>query len=69
MTEPGTFTCEHCGGQFVKGRTDAEAMDEALDLYPAADLADGTAVVCDGCFSEMTAWARENAPELLRGTT
>lgn len=66
MTSPGTFTCERCGGQFLKGRPDAEAMDEALDLYPVGDLADGTAVVCDDCFNEVTAWARTNAPGLLR---
>lgn len=62
------FTCACCGGQFVKARTDSEAMDEALDLYPAEDLVGGTAVVCDDCFVEMTAWARENAPEALRET-
>lgn len=62
----GSFTCANCGGVFVKLRSDAEAMDEALDLYPVGDLAEGVAVVCDGCFNEMMAWARENAPDLLR---
>lgn len=69
MTGPDEFTCACCGGQFIKQRTDAEAMDEALDLYPAADLADGIDVVCDDCFGEMAAWARTNAPELLRDVT
>lgn len=67
MTPTNKFTCACCGGQFVKQRSDAEAMDEALDMYPAADLAEGIDVVCDDCFNKMTAWARTNAPELLRG--
>jgi hypothetical protein len=62
------FTCANCGGRFVKARSDAEAMTEALNMYPAEDLAGGIATVCDGCFTEMAAWARENAPELLRET-
>lgn len=67
MADPDTFTCACCGGQFTKARTDADAMDEALDLYPATDLADGVDVVCDDCFNDMNAWARANAPELFRG--
>lgn len=61
------FTCAQCGGQFLTDRSDDEAMDEALALFHAEDLAEGFGEVCDDCFEKLTAWARENAPELLRG--
>ncbi len=60
------FTCANCGGRFTKGWSDEEAAEEARALIPAEDLADGVVTVCDDCHSMIVAWARVNAPELLR---
>lgn len=60
------YVCSNCHGRFIKGQSDEEAMDEALDLIPAKYLADGTVTVCDDCHVMMVAWARQFAPELLR---
>lgn len=61
------FTCEACGGSFTKARSDEECWDEALDMFPAAQIKnDGVGTVCDDCYKDMIAWAMANAPELLR---
>ncbi len=60
------YVCDVCHGEFVKTVSDEECMDEALDLYPAEHLAEGVGTVCDDCYVEVLAWAREHAPELLR---
>ncbi len=61
------FTCDVCGGRFTKERSDEECWDEALDLYPADQIArEGVGTVCDDCYQQVIAWAMANAPELLR---
>jgi hypothetical protein len=60
------YTCANCGGRFTKGCSDEEAMSEALDLFPVADLAaEPPGVVCDDCYQAIMAWARVNMPEHL----
>ena len=58
-----SYTCDNCGGAFEKGWSDEEAIEEAVSLYPAEDLAaEPPGIVCDGCFREIMAWARVNMP-------
>ena len=53
------YTCGNCGGTFVKGWSDEEAMDEALSLIPASQLLEEPpAVVCDPCFQVIMEWAK-----------
>lgn len=67
MTGKGeTFKCAVCKDTFVKGRSDEEAMDEALDLYPPQDLAAGYDEVCDDCFEKVKTWLHDEHPEGLR---
>lgn len=60
-----TFTCDNCGKTRKKGWSDEEAAAEALSLHPASDLAAGTGVVCDDCFTHIMGRVQVEAPELL----
>jgi hypothetical protein len=53
-----TFVCGVCGGEFIKGWTDAEALAEYADNWsqlPPADFND-KALVCDDCYAKVMAW-------------
>ena len=54
MAELRTYTCEACGGSFVDGWTEEEAIAEAVEL--GMDL-DNSARVCDDCFRRLMKWA------------
>jgi hypothetical protein len=61
-----SYTCESCGGRFVKTRSDEEAEAERQALWTPETNADPQAVICDPCFQVFIAWARVNVPEALR---
>jgi Zn finger protein HypA/HybF involved in hydrogenase expression len=63
-----SYTCERCGGTFIKVIRGEEALAEARDLFPADHIAapEDQATVCDPCFREIMAWAETSAPDLLR---
>ena len=54
---PVTYTCDHCGGVFDSGRTEAEANAEARANWGVDRTQDPTmAVICDDCYRAMLAW-------------
>ncbi len=60
------FTGEVCGGTFVKGRTDEEAIAEMRETWQPHEGDDELELVCDPCFGKVMAWAKSSAPEILR---
>lgn len=48
-----TYTCEACGETYDNAWSDADAIAEAVNMFTAEELADGTAVVCDDCWNKM----------------
>lgn len=60
------YTCERCGGEFIKIISDEEARADAESLWTPETMADPQAVICDDCFREFIAWARVNVPGALR---
>lgn len=54
MTEnPEKFTCEMCGGEFDKGRSDEEALGD-LAAGPWSDVPEEEcAVVCEDCYLKL----------------
>ena len=52
------YTCHHCGGEFVKMRTDdaANAEAEALWGIPQASTDPAMVEVCDDCFRDLMRW-------------
>ena len=65
------YICEHCGGSFVKTRSDEEAIAEARAIRPGDHIErpEDRATICDACYREFEAWARVNAPELFARST
>jgi hydrogenase maturation factor HypF (carbamoyltransferase family) len=57
-TNPDAYVCEYCGRAYLKGRTDEEAMAEALELFGDA-LGVDPAVICDDCHKQFMRWAEE----------
>ena len=57
------FVCAACGERFESAWSDDEALDEALELFPA-EIEEGEkpAVVCDDCW--QTLWASPPRPVL-----
>lgn len=46
------FTCAMCGGEFVKGRSDEEALAEMTESF--GDLPDEPlSIVCDDCYQKI----------------
>lgn len=58
---PNQYRCDQCGEIFDKGRTDEEAHAEAVQTFGAAldPPGDPPAVVCDDCYDEIMAWAKD----------
>lgn len=55
MTAPvssGSFTCAHCGGTFIKGWTDEEALTAAARDFPDLKPQDA-AVICEDCYRKL----------------
>lgn len=50
------YTCERCGGTFLKGWSDDEAEAESEGMFGVkhASQNPGMAVVCDNCFKALT---------------
>jgi hypothetical protein len=61
-----TYRCEVCHGVFTRPRSDEEAMTEMRDTWQPCGHDDDPGIVCDDCFAQVMAWARLDAPELLR---
>jgi hypothetical protein len=60
------YQCARCLKWCVKSRSDEEAMEESLSMFPVDQLFDEpAALVCESCFQKAIAWAKENAPEFL----
>lgn len=53
------FTCENCGGRFLRGWTDEEANAEAVANFGALPAPEDQALICDDCYTPFIAWARE----------
>ena len=59
-----TYECARCHGVFEKVWSDEEAaaeMEATWQPQPGP-----LAVICDDCYQQMMAWARRDAPEILR---
>lgn len=64
---PGeTYQCGACGGTFIRGRPDAEAITEMRQTWQPHEGDDELATVCDDCFQLLLARVRAEAPWLLR---
>lgn len=51
---PGEFRCSACSKVYDKGRSDAEAMAEALIVFGGVINADGPpCIVCDDCYRSI----------------
>ena len=48
----GTYTCEQCGGTFIRTITDDQAVAEMTALWPN-EKPEGFALVCGECFEEI----------------
>lgn len=64
-TDPGTFTCENCGGTYDKIRSDEEADAEFHALIPDDHLESGRVAVCHDCWLGIMGRIQIEAPELL----
>jgi hypothetical protein len=54
MPESDTFHCEACGKDFLKQRSDAEALAESDRLFGTKSQKwQKWAVVCDDCFKKV----------------
>jgi hypothetical protein len=51
------FTCSHCGGTFIQGWSEQEAVAEAKALFPESDVTDSNEV-CDPCYEKFLAWMK-----------
>lgn len=49
MSERGTYTCHACGDRFESDMTDAEADEEARQIFGESPQGDDKAVVCHDC--------------------
>lgn len=54
-----TFTCEGCGGVFVRSWSNEEAAAETVEVFGAEAL-DDVAIVCEACWQAM----RSDMPDL-----
>jgi hypothetical protein len=53
-----SFRCAICGGVFIKGRTDEEALTEMRGNF--GDLPETErGVICDDCYPEFMVWFRK----------
>ena len=48
-TSVDTYRCEACGGEFKKGWSDEEAMEESARLFPLIPE-EQLETICDDCF-------------------
>jgi hypothetical protein len=55
QTAEQQFTCEHCGGTFIKDWSEDEAVAEKDRDYPGVALKD-CGVICDDCYQEFQKW-------------
>lgn len=46
----GDYACADCGGQFVRGRPDEDAHQEAIEKWGVDGHASGMAEVCEECY-------------------
>ncbi len=56
MTDTEHFTCAHCGETYIQGWSDEEALAQTRADYGINVRADDRAVICDDCYTAMTAW-------------
>lgn len=60
------FECAVCHDTFIKERSDQEARAEMEGTWQPLPGDDDPGTVCNPCFQEVMAWARSQAPEVLR---
>ena len=46
------FTCDKCGGNFIKALSDGEALDEMKDKWGSIPKEDRV-IICDDCWKEL----------------
>ena len=58
------IVCAVCRQGFYSDTTDAEALEEARAIFPAAAHEGPCDRPCDPCWAEFLEWAKTGAPEL-----
>ncbi len=59
------YTCERCGGVFIKKRSDEEAQAEYREESPNSYArGDEEAIICHDCWVAFMAWAKEQGIQL-----
>jgi DNA-directed RNA polymerase subunit RPC12/RpoP len=53
--EKNGYRCANCGGIFIKGRSDEEAMKEYEENFEDIFEEDEVEIVCDDCYKLMMA--------------
>ena len=61
-----SYECTLCHGRFTKTWSDEEAQAEMESMWTETS---DPQIVCDDCFTRVMAWAEQDAPETLRGTS
>jgi len=61
-----SFQCEHCGGTFIKTRSDGGAELEYEQRHQRKFVREEAAMICHDCFRAFMRWAERNQVDLTQ---